>query len=439
MGHETKDVFGISRTPIKSYVEREPVDGALQRAVQQSDNHIVIYGSSKQGKTALRQKHIPENKCIVFSCGPKSTTEDIYSSIIRQAAIPIETFQTTTASTTGTASAKTGFRALLPWIGGADAEAEGTVERGKQIVMHTEFVSFNFGEAQSMGELLVKTGFTKIVVLENFHYLSPETQRDIAFDLKAFHEIGVRFLILGVWKEANLLLMLNGDLLDRVTEVPVEPWATSDFDRVTEKGSELLNIAITNSITIRLKENAYGNVGLFQEFLKTFCLMCGIEKSAKELVFLDDQDMVNRVFDDRLESQKGQLVRCLQGLAAHSRVRKNEEGLLLPYYLVRVILSSPIPHLERGLEKNELLNALRRIHHRDDKFNIRGSDVTNLLQRLPQYQENMRPPLLHYDVNARRLRIVDTRHFFVLANASRLEIEEEIPLPKDMSDDPPFV
>lgn len=35
---------------------------------------------------------------------------------------------------------------------------------------------------------LQEIGFNKLIVLEDFHYLPDETQRDFATDLKAFHE-----------------------------------------------------------------------------------------------------------------------------------------------------------------------------------------------------------------------------------------------------------
>jgi hypothetical protein len=40
----------------------------------------------------------------------------------------------------------------------------------------------------------------------------------------------------------------NGDLLDRVVEVPVEPWTEVDFQRVAGKGAEALNISFSPEI-----------------------------------------------------------------------------------------------------------------------------------------------------------------------------------------------
>lgn len=45
------DVFGVSRDPVASYIERVEVDDALKEALA-GTRQIVIYGSSKQGKTS---------------------------------------------------------------------------------------------------------------------------------------------------------------------------------------------------------------------------------------------------------------------------------------------------------------------------------------------------------------------------------------------------
>lgn len=53
----TDEVFGIRNGPVASYVVRENVDGTFETACR-SDHHIVVYGSSKQGKTSLRLRHV---------------------------------------------------------------------------------------------------------------------------------------------------------------------------------------------------------------------------------------------------------------------------------------------------------------------------------------------------------------------------------------------
>jgi len=71
------NVFGVSKDPVASYIERDAVDQALADALA-TTKQIVIYGSSKQGKTALLQRHLVEQQRATYHCGPTSSAEDIY-------------------------------------------------------------------------------------------------------------------------------------------------------------------------------------------------------------------------------------------------------------------------------------------------------------------------------------------------------------------------
>lgn len=85
----TIKVFGVSKDRVLSYINREEVDGEFEKALE-SDRHIIIYGSSKQGKSALVQTHIPKENSITIGCSPKMGTKEIYSSLLRQAGIRFE-------------------------------------------------------------------------------------------------------------------------------------------------------------------------------------------------------------------------------------------------------------------------------------------------------------------------------------------------------------
>jgi DNA helicase TIP49 (TBP-interacting protein) len=100
-------------------------------------------------------------------------------------------------------------------------------------------------------------------MLENFHYLPESVQKRFAFDLRAFQELGVRF-ILGVWRERNRLLQFNGDLLDRVQEIPVEPWEDEDFVRIVRKGEELLNIKLSEGLLEKCIQLSFQVSGFFK-------------------------------------------------------------------------------------------------------------------------------------------------------------------------------
>jgi hypothetical protein len=430
-----EEVFGISSKPVLSYVSRPQVDGKFVTALA-SDRHIVIYGSSKQGKTSLRQKHVPEAECTIIRCSPKSSTESIYSAILRDTGIKIDTIETNSFGAKGGGKTKWGFSAIIPFFGSGTGEAEIAAEGNAQRSTQSNFVGFDLSDAQAVTELLAKVRYAKYVVLENFHYLPSVVQKQIAFDLKTFHEVSVRFVILGIWKEANYLLMHNGDLQDRIAETPVEPWEGSDFDLVISSGSASLNISIDAAVCAQFKQNAYGNIGMLQEFLKTFCRLNGILQTAPTRIPLANLDYIERTFNEKVEDQRGRLTKVLQTIAGRSRTDTHtSDPLILPYYLVRVLLTTQIDELTHGIRRQQLLEKIRAVHHRENKDTIRRSDIANLLKRIPFLQEGVQPPFLYYDNNQMRLKIVDATQFFVLARIEREELWEEIPDPSEKYED----
>jgi hypothetical protein len=422
-----EEVFGISIKPILSYIERGEVDGKFTAAIT-SDHHIVIYGSSKQGKTALREKHLSDDDSVVIRASPRQTVEAIYQSMLRQAGITIEVSGVASEGSNTTGKLSGGFKAFIPWVGGGEVKTEVGTKRMETQSFKTEFIGYDLGDAQAVSELLLKAGFKKFVVLENFHYLPEETQRALAFDLKTFHEEGIRFIILGVWREANLLQVFNGDLQDRISEVPVEPWEDHDFLEIAERGQKALNVSIPYKSLQSFVDDSYGNVGLFQEFLKAYCRISGVLKTLDNLTVLDDENNVGKAKDAKLTDQISTLINALQRIAGASRT-DGSDPLMLPYYLTRALLEMPVSEIEDGIHRRKLLEKIQQIHHRDDKTTIRTGDISHLLRRLPAIQDFI-PPLVHYDSSKQRVMIVDTRQLFVLAKADRDAIADEIPFPR---------
>src|ERR1035437_3664958 len=84
------EVFGVSASPILSYIERDEVDTRFREALN-SDKHIIVYGSSKQGKTALVSKYLPYAENLLVSLTPKTSVLDIYQTILSESGINIST------------------------------------------------------------------------------------------------------------------------------------------------------------------------------------------------------------------------------------------------------------------------------------------------------------------------------------------------------------
>ena len=65
--NKTDDVFGINRDLPLNYQARESADTLFIDSLTR-DTHLVIYGSSKQGKTSLRKHCLNKDDYIVIHC-----------------------------------------------------------------------------------------------------------------------------------------------------------------------------------------------------------------------------------------------------------------------------------------------------------------------------------------------------------------------------------
>jgi hypothetical protein len=432
MRYALSQVFGVSTEPVASYIERPEVDAKFVDALK-SDKQIVVYGASKQGKTSLVSRHLPYHKNIVVSLTPRTTVLDVYQSILRQSGVTLKTSETLGSETEVATSIGAKFKALIPLFGSGEAEAKGEISAGSNKTQEFEEIPINIELPQDVSEVLKRAKRNSVVViLENFHYLDEEKQRQLAFDLRTFQELKVQFVILGVWRERNRLAQFNGDLLDRVTEVPVEPWTREEFVRVSKTGCQFLNIELSESLKDRLIDACFSSIGVFQELLKETCIAAGISQTMPELTKVQDEQLLSNACQKKAEEYSARHQRALESIAAGNVSNTSKEGVLplyLTYYLVKVILSEGYDGLATGMRRSLIHERIQAIHHRAK--DVRASDMSNLLYNIAKTQagKSISPPIIDYDQSKKMLQVVDSTFFFFLKHADLKAIAEEIPNP----------
>ncbi|MCK8667905.1 hypothetical protein M1M11_23765 [Pseudomonas azerbaijanoccidens] len=436
MKYKTSDVFGVRSQLIESYIERPSVDELFSAALQDK-NQVIVYGSSKQGKTSLTLKHLAPDGYVKVECSPQTQAIDIYRSILRQSNITYFESDTQGLSFEIASNINAGVKVKVPFVGEASLGAGTGDKQTKTNTSKELYIEYNLELAQDVSELLRKKGIEKFIVLENFHYLSPEVQERLAYDLRVFQDLGVIFIVLGIWREANRLVQFNGDLLDRVTEVPVEPWLNEDFARVIEKGSKLLNVDFT-FIQEKLIKSSFDSVGVVQELCKQCCIAAGVKETSDITITITDDNLLSAL-ETKAGEYGGRHIRNFESFVDIARKTSNQSGkpsLAFPFYFIQLLLKTDLDNIEQGLSRSTLLEGVRKVHHRPE--DVRSGDLGAFLHNITQHQINKRiqPPFVDYDRGSKLLKIIDSSLYFFLRHCDREAILADIPHPiLDFSDD----
>lgn len=418
--HTTDAVYGISRDLPLNYVSRPQVDEALVDNLTR-EKHIVIYGSSKQGKTSVRKHCLKDDDYIIVQCNNKWGIEDILSNILKRAGFKIT--QSEKKSTSGKfkilASLTSGMLAFKGRVGG-EAEAENTNEST------LAELELDPSDVNDVIAALEKIDFKQYIVLEDFHYLTTESQKDFAVSLKAFHEASnFCFIIIGVWLEENRLVVYNGDLTGRVLAINADRWMDSELQAVVEEGERLLNIAFKPEFRDALIKESYGSVYIVQEACRQACLIAGINhtQSARRQVGegLDTRAIVKDVVDQQSARYKSFISQFAAGF--------QETRLEMYKWLLYPILEATPQQLEDGFKYADLRRAMNA--HHPQRQSLNPGNLTQALQSTASLQigKDITPIILDYDQTNSVLNVVDRGFVIWLQNQDKSELFDEIGLP----------
>ncbi|WP_168397274.1 hypothetical protein [Acinetobacter indicus] len=429
MIYKTADVFGVKSKLIASYVERSEVDNKFKDAITDG-NEVIVYGSSKQGKTSLILKHLNESDYVKVECSPQTQTIDIYKSILRQMDITFQESEIMESTIEHGGKIAANFKVKIPLFVDSNIGGEVADKQSDKLSKKDVYIEYNLSLAQDISELLKKINFEKYIILENFHYLPQDVQEALAFDLRTFQDHHIIFIILGIWREANRLVQFNGDLLDRVTEIPVEPWSAEDFKKVIHNGASLLNVDFSD-IEAQLIEDSFDSIGVVQEIAKLCCQVAGVYETARKTVKLNTVHL-EKALKQKAEDYGVRHIRNFEAFVDITRKTSNQSGkpsLAFPYYFIKLLLSHKFDEIEKGLSRATLLEEIRKIHHRPE--DVRSGDLGAFLHNISQHQisKKIQPPFVDYDRGGKILKVIDSSMYFFLKHCDREEILEDIPNP----------
>lgn len=421
------EVFGITRNLPLNYIERPDVDGRLRDELQAA-HHVVIYGSSKQGKTSLRKHCMDKNEYILIQCSNRSDIADLHSNILKRAGFEITLSQKRSSSGRNkvVASFKAAMKAALF---GQGLHLEGAAGMERETTTGTEqtttALELDIEDVNDVIAALQSVGFRKKIVLEDFHYLDHQVQRDFAVELKAFHEASdITFVIVGVWLEDNRLIVYNGDLTGRVISVNADRWGVEELREVINVGGALLGVSFDAVFTAALIILARESVYVVQESCRRACLIAGVRTTRTDNppvgADLDVDALVKQVVDEQTARYDGFLSAFAGGF--------QETELEMHKWLLYALLTTNTDRLKQGLKYRDIKATLREKHPRERELN--SGNITQSLQSSAslQVKRNIMPIVIDYDHSSKTLYVVDKGFLIWLHHQDAADLLDEIGL-----------
>lgn len=412
----TKDVFGIQRDVPLNYVERD-ADKVFTDSLDRG-HHIVIFGSSKQGKTCLRKRNLKDTDYITVHCDNKMDLYNLNINILKQAGFTVQVSETKTIN--GKAKVKVGFGWNL--FGKADIESELEGEKGN--AKQYKPLELDPEDVNDIIKALESLEFKKYIVIEDFHYLKDETQVDFAIELKAFHENSkLTFIIVGVWLEENRLIALNGDLSGRVKSVNADEWTDDNLVQLISIGEKLLNVSIADDEKRKLIEKSLNNVYIVQEVCYELCIENNIKEQSDSIIELNCVN-IEQIISKVISQHSGRYNNLITNISEGFQATELE----MHKWIMYAILKSNIEKLENGLKRSEINTLLQAEHPRKQELN--PGNLTQALKSIAslQVKKNTIPIIIDYDSSNLKLNVVDKGFLIWLSDQNIEELIQEIGL-----------
>lgn len=400
------DVFGVHNPPpLLTYVNRAGLDQRLSYFLS-TGRHLVIHGASKQGKTALRKRAIPDDQCVVVQCLKRPAIEALYSQILGSLNVRLETTRTSSSGSevTGFGEAKAGGGLFGLLTGEAKATAGG--KNVWQSGTTEQTVGAGPSNLKFVSEAIRASG--KRIIFEDFHYIPEPEKKILANDLKALFELHVPVVLIGAWEQEQLLPQYNGDLTGRVDEINVR-WTDEELRQVIEKGETALNIRLSRDLRTTIITDASGNVGLLQRILEKLCSSAGVvsthqgnTRQFRRMALLDDARR-------EICKEEAGRYRAFGWSVCEGFPNSNEATKRLYMYIIQVCVEASDAELIAGL-------PLKLVEERILKLsaNVQAKAVRSALQQIDKLQSDkaIYPVIATYDPVNRILNLADRELLF---------------------------
>ncbi len=269
------EVFTPTSYPTHTYVVRDDLhhERLLLEWIRQSTQIASLSGPSKAGKTVLVQRVVGEGNLITVSGASVRAADQLWERVLDWWGEPHSLVASTGATTTDGQLLEKGGTIGIPGVGASGKSSSTSSAAATETVQAT---SHRRGLPQVVQELAGKP-FT--VLLDDFHYIPPAIQSEVAQQIKDAASRGVRICVASVPHRADNIVRALPELRGRVLAVDLEYWSRRDLLAIPRLGCPLLGLEVDTASLQMFATEAAGSPQLMQSICLWMCNHLGVRES----------------------------------------------------------------------------------------------------------------------------------------------------------------
>lgn len=263
---KAENVFKPGAFPEYTYVSRNyentgiSYELRLKQALRTAGCLTSIIGPSKMGKTIICEQVIGLDNIVEISGADFNENIDFWATIAAKVGLPYMGEITTEKSATE----------------GNNKESD---SKSEKYVLSKDKVIQYYIENE------------KVLVIDDFHYASPEMQMKMAQQLKDAIRRELKVVVVSLPHRADDAIRQNADLSGRLSLINIETWKEEDLKKIALKGFDKLNIKIENSIAEKLAVECLTSPQLMQYICLSICTL--LEDEEKQEI---NDDILQRAY-----------------------------------------------------------------------------------------------------------------------------------------------
>jgi len=303
------DVFTPNEFPEHTYIERpkEELERKLKNALATPNVVVSIAGPSKSGKTVLTKKLVGETNLIHVFGAEITSGSQLWSRVLDWMEVPASVAEQSVATTANRYGVEAGGKGSI-FV--AEATGKGSFDRTQTSSSTTTATRNDVGLARVVREI-AKSDF--VVFLDDFHYIPADAQNDVAKQLKAAGEQGIKICTATVPHRADNVVRQNPELRGRLAQVDTTFWSPAELQQIAELGFRKLRVSLEEDKMLQLASEACGSPQLMQRICLDVCFGLGIEKEFNEptKVLLSSSQMQNTLQQSSTHSDFATMVTAM--------------------------------------------------------------------------------------------------------------------------------